>query len=181
VDVYEVKDGTESNYGLGWQLEKVGKHRLVRHGGTLTGFRSELSRFIDDQLTVIVLTNAELAKPDGIALRVAAFYIPDLLPRRNALKVDARVLDSYTGRYRMSGGPDRIVTRRDDTLPIAVVQGNGEGFEVGVLRPETATRFFNEDDSRATWIFSTDDKGRRQLVQESEEGREVQKFTRTDQ
>jgi D-alanyl-D-alanine carboxypeptidase len=175
----KLNDGTESKYGFGWQLEKVGKHRLVRHGGTLTGFRSELSRFIDDQLTVIVLANAELAKPDGIALRVAAFYIPDLLPRRKVAKVDARILDGYTGRYQMSGGPERIVSRRDDKLPIAVVQGNGESFEVGVLRPETATRFFNEDDSRPTWVFATDDQGRMQLVQEGEDGREVQRFTRT--
>lgn len=177
----KLNDGTESHYGFGWQLEKVGQHRLVRHGGTLTGFRAEMSRFIDDRLTVIVLTNAELAKPDGIALRVAAFYIPDLLPTRKVAKVDARVLDGYTGRYQMSGGPDRIVTRRGDKLPISVVQGNGESFEVGVLRPETATRFFNEDDSRPAWVFAADEQGRMQLVQESEEGREVQRWTRIHQ
>ena len=177
----KLNDGAEYNYGFGWQVEQVGMYRQIRHGGTLTSFRSELSRFIHEQVTVIVLANTSPSVPEGIAVRVAAFYIPDLLPKRTAVKVDTKVLDSYTGRYTQPGGRDRLITRRGDTLSIAVSFNPKETLEVGELKPVSPTRFFNEDDSRAIWIFSTDDKGRKQLVQESEEGREVQRFTRTDQ
>ncbi len=176
----KLNDGSERDYGFGWQVEQVGLYRQIRHGGTLTSFRSDLSRFIHEQLTVIVLANSSPSVPEQIAMRVAAFYIPDLLPKRTAVKVDGKILDSYTGRYAISGGRERLITRRGDSLSIAVVFDSKESLEVGELRPIYATRFYNEDDSRPTWIFSTDDKGRMQLVQESEGGREAQRFTRKD-
>jgi D-alanyl-D-alanine carboxypeptidase len=175
----KLNDGSDSNYGFGWQIDRVGSHRQIRHRGTITAFRSEVSRFVDDQLTVVVLTNSASALPDGIALRVASFYIPDLLPRRKAMKLDARTLDGYTGRYLMAEGRERTVTRRKDKLAVAAGSGK-ESIEIGVLRPETATRFFDEDDSRSTFIFAADEQGKRQLVEEDEQGREVRRFTRAD-
>ncbi len=176
----KLNNGTERDYGFGWQIDQVGMYRQIRHGGTLTGFRSDFSRFIHEQLTVIVLANSSPSVPETIAVRVAAFYIPDLLPKRTPVKVDAKLLDTYTGRYQTSGGRERIITRRGDALTIAVVLERNQSLAVGVLRPESPTRFYNEDDPRPTWIFATDDKGRRQLVQENPDGREAQTFTRSD-
>ena len=51
--------GEETGYGFGWQTTKVNGHRLVSHGGGIPGFSTELSRFPDDKLTVIVLTNSD--------------------------------------------------------------------------------------------------------------------------
>ncbi len=66
------------SYGFGWQLVTVNGHRIVIHGGTLTGFRSSLMRLPDDKLTVIVLTNVSNANPALIARKIAAFYLPAL-------------------------------------------------------------------------------------------------------
>ena len=44
--------GKEAEYGFGWQITKVNGHRLVSHGGGIPGFSTELSRFVDDRLTV---------------------------------------------------------------------------------------------------------------------------------
>jgi CubicO group peptidase (beta-lactamase class C family) len=74
----KLTDGSEKPYGFGWRVEKVGTHKLVHHGGTLFGFRAEMARFVDDRLSVVVLTNAGQAVPDKIALGVAAFYMEDL-------------------------------------------------------------------------------------------------------
>lgn len=76
----KLNDGTAYPYGLGWELRQVNGHREVHHGGTLSGFRAELTRFVDDQLTVIVLTNCGSAKPAEIARGVAAHYLPALKP-----------------------------------------------------------------------------------------------------
>jgi CubicO group peptidase (beta-lactamase class C family) len=77
---------TRVSYGLGWQIGEVNGHRLVNHGGTLTGFRAALVRFLDDKLTVVVLTNVADASPDVIAQGVAAFYIPGLAAGKAALQ-----------------------------------------------------------------------------------------------
>ena len=51
-------------------------HRRVHHGGSLPGFRAEMTRFPDDRLTVIVLTNADGGAPAEIAAGVARIYFP---------------------------------------------------------------------------------------------------------
>jgi D-alanyl-D-alanine carboxypeptidase len=166
----KLNDGSEKPYGFGWRVDKVGKHRQVHHAGTIAGFRSQMARFVGDQMTVIVLTNAGHALPEQIALGVAARYIPDLLPERNAVNVPADVLDAYTGQYRLSGGPVMNVSRSDGKLLLVMSVGETR-LEVGSLIPESRTHFFNEDDPRNTYIFSTDAKGRVQLVVEDQDGK----------
>ena len=67
--------GGVSQYGFGWELGSLDGHRQVHHGGALPGFRAELSRFPNDSLTVIVLTNADGARPNEIARGVARIYL----------------------------------------------------------------------------------------------------------
>ena len=69
--------GTPYAYGFGWGLDPFKGHRRVRHGGSLPGFISEYSRFVDDNLSVIVLMNLDDANVRGIAEGVAALYLPD--------------------------------------------------------------------------------------------------------
>lgn len=74
-----LNSGAESGYGLGWGIGKHRGRRLISHTGShMTGFKSALARFVDDQLTVIVLTNQREANQMNIATSVAAFYIPEL-------------------------------------------------------------------------------------------------------
>ena len=70
--------GEEAGYGFGWQTTKVNGHRLVSHGGGIPGFSTELSRFPDDKLTVIVLTNADGGHSGAIARGIAARFVPEL-------------------------------------------------------------------------------------------------------
>lgn len=67
--------GAAFGYGFGWQLDSVDGHWRVHHGGALPGFRAEMARFPNDSLTVIVLTNADGARPDQIARDVARIYL----------------------------------------------------------------------------------------------------------
>lgn len=75
---FKFTNGTDSVYGLGWQLNNVKGRKRIHHGGSLNGFRSEFARFVDDRITVIVLTNLNEAAPNEIAVGVAGFYIPAL-------------------------------------------------------------------------------------------------------
>jgi CubicO group peptidase (beta-lactamase class C family) len=74
-------DGTR--YGLGWDLQTYQGHRDMGHGGDhVTGFTANFSRFTDDKLAVVVLTNLMPLDIRAITRRVAGFYVPALLPAK---------------------------------------------------------------------------------------------------
>jgi CubicO group peptidase (beta-lactamase class C family) len=63
------------HYGLGWFIESRDGHRVVEHEGQWQGFETQISRYLDDGLTVAVLTNLGSADPKRIADGVAAIYL----------------------------------------------------------------------------------------------------------
>jgi D-alanyl-D-alanine carboxypeptidase len=68
-------------FGLGWEVQNYQGHRIVGHSGDhVTGFTANFSRFPDDQLAVIVLTNLMPLDIGAITRRIAGFYVPALLP-----------------------------------------------------------------------------------------------------
>ncbi|HEY7119789.1 MAG TPA: serine hydrolase domain-containing protein [Tepidisphaeraceae bacterium] len=78
----KLNDGKASSYGLGWGVGSVNGHKYVSHSGAhMTGFTSSFTRYGDDHLTVIVLTNAGHANPGRIAQHVAGIYVPGLTPQ----------------------------------------------------------------------------------------------------
>ena len=66
------------NYGFGWFLDSYRGHRVVYHAGVTPGFSSSITRFLDDKLTVIVLTNSSRQIVDQFAREIAALYLPTL-------------------------------------------------------------------------------------------------------
>jgi hypothetical protein len=75
--VAKLKNGKPNSgeYGFGWFIESKKGHRVIEHEGAWQGFETEISRYVDDQLTVIVLTNLDAAKPETIADHVAEMYL----------------------------------------------------------------------------------------------------------
>jgi len=78
--VAKLNDGKPNagHYGFGWFIEETHGHRIIEHEGAWQGFTGNISRYVDDKLTVIVLTNAEHSHPDEITHHVAGLYLPDL-------------------------------------------------------------------------------------------------------
>lgn len=76
----KLKDGKTENYGLGWSMDTINGHRVIEHGGENSGFTAFITRFPDDKLTVIILTNLSgNVELGNIAHHVASIY-------NNALK-----------------------------------------------------------------------------------------------
>lgn len=167
----KLNSGKTYTYGFGWDITTVGGHKLRRHGGSLPGFRAELARFTDDHVTVIVLANSNNADPENIALEVAEFYIPNLIPTPVAVKVNPQLFDAYTGEYRApdQGAATAYITREGDKLMLKIGQ-NGEKRE---LLATSETRFFTTASRRIFYVFNRNDKGEvTQLVLQIE-GREI--------
>ena len=67
--------GGTSGYGFGWFVDTLDGHWRVYHDGSLPGFRAGMARFPNDSLTVIVLTNADAARPGVMAADIARVYL----------------------------------------------------------------------------------------------------------
>ncbi|HEX8735494.1 MAG TPA: serine hydrolase domain-containing protein [Pyrinomonadaceae bacterium] len=73
---FKFNDGKNSIYGLGWRIDEVNGRKRIGHGGTLNGFKSHFARFVDDGVTVIVLTNLEQVDSSEFSSKIAGLYIP---------------------------------------------------------------------------------------------------------
>lgn len=76
----KLNDGKTQQYGFGWSVSEVRGHRLVEHGGAWQGFKAHISRYVDDNLTVIVFANLIQANQTKLARGVAAILNPEFAP-----------------------------------------------------------------------------------------------------
>jgi len=165
----KLNDGKTEGYGFGWQLDDVRGHKLVNHGGSLPGFRAQYARFVNDKVTVVVLTNGDNANAFSIARGVANLYIPNLLPVRNVARVDPKVLDTYAGQYHGNQPPVLTITREGNKLTIQ--QGTNPDNKTEML-PESQTDFFMIDQPYTTFSFVKDETGQLFMVRKVD-GREA--------
>jgi CubicO group peptidase (beta-lactamase class C family) len=70
----KLNSGATEKYGFGWRLDAVHGHRLIEHGGSWQGFKSQISRYVDEKLTIVVFANSSRANPANLAHGVAAIY-----------------------------------------------------------------------------------------------------------
>jgi hypothetical protein len=84
-----LNSGKPYPYGFGWSLDERGGKPLQQHGGAWQGFKTQLSRFIGDDLDIIVLANLAQADQARIADGIAAIINPTL-----AIKVLTPIADA---------------------------------------------------------------------------------------
>jgi CubicO group peptidase (beta-lactamase class C family) len=89
-----LNDGRTFPYGFGWQLDDWPPNApaptgepMMRHGGSMNGFRAGYSRWPARRLTVIVLTNLSDTAYEGLTANIAIHYVRELrtAPRQPAL------------------------------------------------------------------------------------------------
>ena len=80
--VYPLNDGkpNSAGYGFAWIIGAQDGHKRIEHGGAWQGFTCRISRYPDNSLTVVVLTNLEAgySNPGVIAHVVAGLVNPAL-------------------------------------------------------------------------------------------------------
>lgn len=75
----KLNSGNTFGYGFGWFVDKVKGHTHVSHSGSIPGFTSHVTRFPEDKLTVVVLTN-QMDNAPRIGEAVAGMYLPVIAP-----------------------------------------------------------------------------------------------------
>jgi D-alanyl-D-alanine carboxypeptidase len=131
----------QADYGFGWGTKLLNGHRQLAHGGGIQGFSTQLSRFVDDQLTVIVLTNSGSGNAGAIASGVAALVEPAL--SKSAEKPIAETDEKTTQRLKnvllqsMKGQPDPemfTAEAKERLIPRIAEQGKALFGPLGALK-----------------------------------------------
>jgi len=75
----KLNNGKTYPYGLGWFLAEANGHRLTYHTGGNQGFFVNISRYVDDHLTIIVMNNLDEDHCDTLQISgvIASLYIPE--------------------------------------------------------------------------------------------------------
>ncbi|MGB2663156.1 MAG: serine hydrolase domain-containing protein [Candidatus Acidiferrum sp.] len=130
--VFLLNDGKPNlaNYGFAWRINSISGHKVIEHGGSWQGFRCHISRYVDDGITVVVLTNLDSALPNQFAHVVAGLVDPALAPPKLSAIVDKQPELAV----RLGALLDKIVAGKD-------VRDQMTPARAAILTPD-ATRFF---------------------------------------
>ena len=121
-------DGEVIEYASGLFIEEYKGLKTISHGGAFVGFRAELLRFPEQQLSIAIFANRGDANPSRKAYQVADIVLKDKLTEEVDKKNDTQVviaqpeqefeLKQMTGNYEVQPGVSVTVSIVNDSLNI---------------------------------------------------------------
>ena len=109
-----------NGYGFGIGTGDFQGHKSIRHSGGIPGFSTYMSRFPDDGMTFIVLSNLEIGQSNRIANELARLWLglptPPPPPPLVGIEVKPDVLDRYLGVYELMPNFNITITREGSVL-----------------------------------------------------------------
>lgn len=149
--------GNNVGYGYGWMIEDTELGKVIYHGGNTFGFSSNIARYTDKDLTVIILTNkggsilTELTNVLADIVLDKEYKLPEEI-KEIEIK-DPSIYNKYVGRYSFISGTYMDIIKKDDGL-YAQVTGQSD-FKI---YPQTETKFFAKQVD-VTMDFKVDENG----------------------
>ena len=126
-----------TDYGYGWGMNKHRGANMIGHSGGLHGFVSQLVRFPEHNLTVVMLTNQTPVEVELNPARIAEFYLWQKLDSQetyDAKAVIASNLEDYEGVYDLGNNMKMTVTRKGSQLFAEV--GGQASYEIFPLKKD---------------------------------------------
>ena len=145
----------KSFYGYGVMVGKNDAGNFIAHSGGWPGYITFLTRYVDTDRTIIVLSNNSSNSP-VIATTLEKMMLgkPIVMPyQHKEIAMDSTAIDQFTGKYE---GAVKIKLERRGTKLFRVMP-NGQSLE---LKPESATKFFYSDDSDRQLEFEQSEKSK---------------------
>lgn len=147
----------KNNYGYGFMIQDVFDRKLIWHNGGIDGFLTTLNRWVDEKVTIIVLSNNISAPVEDIANSLAAIMFGrpyDIPVKKEPIAVNPASYSDYVGVYKIEEDEYRIITVEDGSL---FSQRTG-GARLEIF-PEAKDKFFFEHDNTVTITFVRNDAG----------------------
>lgn len=137
-----LSDGKPYPYGFGFRISEIRGHKLIAHSGQTAGFGASVSRYVDDDLTVIALTNlGETGMGTLLASNIAKIYLPaiSLKALKPQSEPDAQISRMFSNalRERLENkfNPDLLADELIKTLSTERAKINNERIaSFGVIR-----------------------------------------------
>jgi hypothetical protein len=104
-----------NKYGFGWVIDEKYGHKRIWHNGAINGFRSIISRYPDDALTVVVLANVIPAPVERIESDLVGLYLAAVTPPME-LSLTPETLQRFVGAYEVTPTLIIKVTREGGRL-----------------------------------------------------------------
>ncbi|NIM89986.1 MAG: serine hydrolase [Candidatus Aminicenantes bacterium] len=146
----------KDNYGYGWGISELFGHKRISHGGGINGFTTNISRYPDDDVCIIVLSNFDYSSTVRISRDLAAIVFGEKyeFPKeRKEVKVDPKIYNAYVGQYELEPGFIITITKENERL---FAQATGQ--PKAEIYPESEIKFFLKVvDAQMTFV--KDDKG----------------------
>ena len=147
----------KGDFGYGWHIDEQFKRRRIFYDGVIIGFKASISRYPDEKVCLILLTNSDDAFINSANRDLAAIVFGekyDLPKPRTTVRQNPRIYEDYAGRYQLDADLVVKVTKEGDHL---MAETDGRKFE---LLPETETKFFVRDyDAQIMFTFVKDETG----------------------
>jgi CubicO group peptidase (beta-lactamase class C family) len=114
----------KGNYGFGFKIDKLFKNRRIYHHGGTMGYTASINRYVDEDITIIVLSNINGTPIEQLTKDLAAimfekeYYLPDL---SYELKQDE--FQKYAGTYKLDSGREVTIMSQRDKYFVKLKQG----------------------------------------------------------
>jgi CubicO group peptidase (beta-lactamase class C family) len=160
-----LNNGQTNRYACGLFIDDYKGMKLVEHGGGWMGYRSDIIRFPNHNIAVVLLANTSEIDPAQLTRQVAEIVLFDTTPQKLTESLEAKSsthpmtsvspqnLEAYCGVYDLQSGVFGTITREGNRL---YAQSSG-GPKVELLPVTESTFLIKEDGSRIS--FDRDEQG----------------------
>jgi CubicO group peptidase (beta-lactamase class C family) len=145
-------DGRCVEYGFGWSFSTYRGKTVICHGGWANGFRSLVARFLEDDLTIVILTNCREFSTERVGLEIAAQFIDFLPITRQALSQEFVSFKKIVGCYDIPGAHIEVMEREQRVFL-------RKGSKELTLFPVSANVFVPETDHDVVYQFDEERDG----------------------
>ena len=121
------------NYAFGLSIGEYKELKTVGRGGADTEFRSQVVRFPEEDIAVIVLSNLSSINTNRLALQVADIYLGKKIiektplekkAERVSVEIDPKILTTYEGLYQIRPDYVLLIKKQNEQLTVQVTGGN---------------------------------------------------------
>jgi CubicO group peptidase (beta-lactamase class C family) len=134
------------NYGYGWFINKQFNRLAISHPGGVPGSAGMITRYPEDKLLIVVLSNLENSRIIRASNDLAAIVFGEKyeVPKvRTAVKVNSKVLEPYAGDYEDRPGRVTRILVANGTLMLQLAANAIGQIDPIPMSAESETEFFD--------------------------------------
>jgi CubicO group peptidase (beta-lactamase class C family) len=162
---FTLNDGTNTDYGYGWNVTSLGKYKVIEHPGSFAGFLSDAIRIPGTDLFIAALSNNGRKSPGHITQKILLKLLNISDEKPKVISLDTNSMDQYTGAYKITHVGGRLFTSTDPQMQYYFVirEGNKLILKKGTAQydflPYEEDKFMTDrSNSRFDFIRDADNK-----------------------